>query len=200
AERAAGVVDSRVLRRLDRVDTIVIDADVLTTGAMVVGDVVPVGKADAAMVTGAVYALFAADRLDAIRSDGTFKLGPLDALGLSGRAGARTAARLTAGGASCLLGLAEGRRLRAVIGVREEQAGGAVVVLEAARRADATFMLAGHSSSSGTGSANSAAGEAASRRRGLAGRVGLAHGAARVLRDRRRLVASVRGLQAEGAS
>lgn len=173
AGRAAVVMDHRVLRRLDLIDTIVVDADVLTTCAMVVGDVVPVGGADAAAVTGIVQALFAADHLDEIRSDGTFTLGPLDALGLPGRAGVRAAARLTAGGASRVLGLAQGRRLRAVVGVVPELAAGAGMVLASARRADAVFMLAGPA---------------------------LAHGAARALPDRRRLVASVRELQAEGAA
>jgi cation-transporting P-type ATPase I len=199
AERAAVVIDRRVLRRLDRIDTIVVDADVLTARAMVVGDVVPVGNADGAVVTGAAHALFAADHLGEIRSDGMFTLGPLDALGLSGRAGARTAARLTAGGASRVLGLAQGRRLRAVVSVRQEQVAGADLVLEAARRADAVFMLAGPSGSSGTGPADSAAVQDASRRHGLAARARPAHGAARTLPDGRRLVASVRGLQAEGA-
>jgi cation-transporting P-type ATPase I len=176
AGRGAVVMDHRVLRRLDRIDTIVVDADVLTTGAMVVGDVVPVGGADAAVVTGIVQALFAADHLGATRSDGTFTLGPLDALGLPGGTGARTAGRLTARGASRVLGLAQGRRLRAVVGVVQEQAAGAGMVLAAARRADAVFMLAGPSSSAGP-----------------------AHGAARALSDGRRLVASVRELQAKGA-
>src|SRR5262245_46059956 len=199
AERGAVVIDHRVLRRLDRIDTIVLDADVLATDAMVVGDVVPVGDADASVVTGAAHALFAADHPFEIRSDGMFTLGPLDGLGRSGRAGARTASRLIAGGASRVLGLAEDHRLRAVVGVRQEQAAGADMVLEAARRADATFMLAGPSGSSGSGRSDSVASEAASGRRGLAVRVGPAHGAARALPDGRRLVASVKGLQAEGA-
>jgi calcium-translocating P-type ATPase len=199
AERAAVVMDHRVLRRLDRIDTIVVDADVLTTGALIVGDIVPVGGADAAVITGAVHALFAADHLDETRSDGTFAFGPLDALGLPRRAGARTAARLTAGGASRVLGLAQGRRLRAVIGVVQEPAAAAGIVLESARRADAEFMLAGPASSPGTGPSGPAASEAAARRRGLVVRPVPADGAARALPDGRRLVASIRGLQAEGA-
>jgi len=171
AERAAVVIDHRVLRRLDRIDTIVVDADVLTTSALVVGDVAPVGDNDAATVAGIAHALFSADHPGETRSDGMFTLGPLDGLGRPGRVGVRTAARLTAGGASRVLGLAQDGRLRAVVGVVPEQAAGAEIVLEAARRADAAFMVAGPA----------------------------AHGAVRALPDGRRLVASVRGLQADGA-
>lgn len=171
AERAAVVLDHRVLRRLDRTDTVLVDADVLTTGAMVVGDVVPVGDNDAAELTGSAHALFVPDQLGDTRSDGMFTLGPLERLGLPGRAGARIAARLTAGGATRVLGLAQGRRLRALVGVVPEQAAGAELILAAARRADAAFMLAGPA----------------------------AHGAVRSLPNGRRLVASVKGLQADGA-
>jgi magnesium-transporting ATPase (P-type) len=199
AKRGAVVMDHRVLRQLDRIDTIVVDADVLSTGAMAVGDVVPAGGADAALVTGIAHGLFAADHVRETRSDGMFTLGPLRALGLPGRPGARTAARLTASGASHVLGLAEGRRLRAVVGVVPEQAPGAGMVLEAARRADAVFMLSGHSGGSQTGRSDSAGSEAAGRRGGPAAPLVAGHGAARTLLDGRRLVASVRGVQAEGA-
>jgi cation-transporting ATPase I len=203
ARRGVVVMDKGALRRLDRIDTIVVDADVLTTGALVVGEVVGVGGADVAGLVGVVHALFAADRLTAAGTDGTFTLGPLDALGLQGRAGARkgartdvrTAAKLTRGGAAHVLGLAADGRLLALVGVVPEQAAAAGLIVAAAGRAGAAFMVAAPVAGAGPGAAGASPGDP------LAALV-TAHGKVfgdRVLPDGRRLVASVRGLQADGA-
>jgi hypothetical protein len=78
-------MDHTVLRRLDRIDTIVIDTDVLTTGALVIGDVVPVAGGDPAELAAVVNELFAPDLPTEIRAEGLFVLGPLDKLRLRGR-------------------------------------------------------------------------------------------------------------------
>ncbi len=178
ARRGAVVTDHGALRRLDRVDKIVVDADVLTTGNLVIGDIVRLAGADAAEASGLVHALYGADRLTELSTDGSCALGPLAELGLpgrAGRAGAREAARLTRGGAAHVLGLAKGGRLLAVAGVVPEQAGAAGIILAAARRTGAEVMVAGRAAALGRA------------------------GEFRVLPDGRRLVASVRGLQADGA-
>ena len=226
ARRGAIVADPGVLRRLDRIDTIVVDADVLTTGALVIGDVVAVGGADAAELTGVVHGLFDAERPDVVSSDGNCALGPLGALGLPGRTGARTAAKLTRHGAAQVLGLARGGRLVALASVVLEPAAAAEMILDAAGRSGLTTMVAAphaatarhpaatgrHPGGAGRHPAGppgragpGGSGRGARRRAGggdpLAALVA-AHRAAfgdRILPDGRRLVASIRGLQADGA-
>lgn len=212
ARRGAIVLDPGVLRRLDRIDTIVVDADVLTTGALVIGDVVAVGGADAAELTGVVHGLFDAERLGAVRTDGNWALGPLDALGLPGRTGARTAAKLIRDGAAQVLGLARGGRLMALASVVLEPAAAAEMILDAAGRSGLTTMVAAPQAGAGRRTAGPAARAGAggsgraTRGRGDGGdplaALVAAHRAAfgdRLLPDGRRLVASIRGLQADGA-
>ncbi len=186
ARRGAVIIDHSALRRLDRIDTIVIDADVLTTGAFTVSHVVSLAGADPVETSGVVAALFAGDRIAEARTDDTFTLGPLAALGPREPAGIRAAARLTRGGAAHVLGLARGQRLVAVVGVSAEQHEAADIVMAEASRAGLAFMVAGTAGAAGIGAAASAG----------AGHDGRA--AAQLL-DGGRLVASVRGLQADGA-
>ena len=175
ARRGVVVTDHAALRRLDRIDKIVVDADVLTTGALVIGEVVPVAGAEASKAAAAAHELFAADRITEVRTNGVVRLGPLASLGLSGSAGSRAAARLTVGGATHVLGLAEGRRLVAVLGVVPEEAESAGLIMAAVARAGAEVMVAGSAAALGKA------------------------GSFRLLPDGRRLVASIRGLQADGA-
>ncbi len=183
ARRGLIVMDHAVLRRLDRIDTIVIDADVLTTDAEVIGDVVPVAGGDAAELSAVARALFAADQLTDTKTDGCFVLGPLDKLGLRGRPGARTAAPLLRGDAERVLGLAARQRLVAVVGVVRQRAEAADVVLAAAGRSGQAFIVAGAPAGPG----------------GVPVTMPGSGRAAGTMPDGRRLVASVRGLQADGA-
>jgi len=178
ARRGVVVTDPRALRLLDRIDTVVVDADVLTTGALIVGDVVPLGDGDVNQLTGLAHSLFAAERATEIVMEGPLRLGPLDDLGLKGRSGMRMAARLSARGAVLVLGLAQDKRLLAVIGVVRERARAADAMLAAASRPGAAFVLAGPAESADAQS--------------------VMHRAARVVPGGRRLVASVRALQADG--
>ncbi len=183
ARRGLVVMDHTALRRLDRIDTIVIDADVLTTTAVVIEDVIPVAGGEPAQLAAIANTLFAADHLTGPRSDGQFVLGPLNQLGLRGRPGTRTAATLIHGGALHVLGLARDQRLMAVIGVRRERAEGADVVLAAASRGQQAFLVAGPATGPGA----------------VPVKVPGATRAARRVADGRRLVATIRGLQADGA-
>jgi cation-transporting P-type ATPase I len=176
ARRGIVVADHSALRLLDRVDTIVIDADALTTDVLRVDEVVPVGSADSSHLAAAVEALFDPSRVADIVADGGFALGPLDALALNSGVGSRLAANLTDRGAVSVLGLTEAGRLRAVIGLVAEQAGAADMLLAAAQRSGARFLLA----ASPTGAAKGP-------------------DPALVVPGGRRLVATIRGLQARGA-
>jgi cation-transporting P-type ATPase I len=177
ARRGVVVIDHHALRLLDRIDTIVVDTEVLVTGALTVGTVVPLGGADGAYLTAVAHDLFDAERVDDVVTDGVLRLGPLDALRLRGRPGSRLAASLASRGTARVLGLAEAGSLQAVIGLVAERAPGADMLLAAARRSGVPVLLAGPE-------AREAAGEAAPE----------------VVAGGRRLVATVRGLQAGGAT
>ncbi|HEX4658722.1 MAG TPA: cation-transporting P-type ATPase [Streptosporangiaceae bacterium] len=198
ARRGAVIIDRSALRRLDRIDTIVIDADVLTTGAFTVSQVVSLAGADPVETSGVVVALFAGDRIAEARTDGTFTLGPLAALGPREPAGIRAAARLTRGGAAHVLGLARGQRLVAVVGVSAEQHEAADIVVAEASRAGLAFMIAGTVGAAGIGAAASAGAGHDGRAAAQEASPG-ALGGYLTLLDGGRLVASVRGLQADGA-
>lgn len=172
AHHGVVITDHRALRRLDRIDTIVVDADVLTTGDLVVGEVIPVSAGDASELSAVVHALFDPDRAGQSHTDGAFTLGPLDALGMRQRTGTRIAARLTARGATHVLGLAHGRVLAAIVAVVPERAAAADMVLAAAARTGVQVAMAGQAP---------------------------AFPAMAALPGGRRLVASVRSLQADGA-
>ncbi len=146
AGRGALVMDRRVLRRLDRVDTAVLDVDALTTGRPVVSDVVALPGADVDAVQLATHTLFQDTVLDAPTTGQGWTLGPLDRLGVRGRTGAREQRRLRTAGALAVLGLARGTRLEAVVGVAAEPAHAADALIAAARRAGLDLILAGNGS------------------------------------------------------
>jgi cation-transporting ATPase I len=173
SDRGVVVLDRDALRRLDRVDTVLVDADAVTTGQQVLGDLIPVGGGDPAELTTHAYRLF-----DGNADNDEFVLAPLERLDLRRRAGVRAEARLRRAGAAQVLGLARGRALRAVVGVFAEQAESADALAAAARRAGLSLAVAR------SPGAPAAAG---------------ADVADRVLPGGRRLVGSVRALQADGA-
>jgi cation-transporting ATPase I len=174
ASRGVVVVDRQALRRLDRIDAVVLDAGALVSERLAIGDVVPVGGGEVDQVALAVYRL--ADPAAPLRrrSDGEFTLAPLEELDLVGVRGVRAAAALTRGGAVAVLGLARARRLQAVIAVVREPAGAADALAAATRRAGLDLVVAGAASGPAARSAD------------------------RVVPGGSRLVASVRALQGDG--
>jgi len=195
ARRGVVVVDHRQLRLLDRIDTIVLDTDVLPAGTMTVGEVVPVTDGDAAHLAGVVHALFVPERAAETATDGAFTLGPLDALGLKTGAGARrAAARMTKAGAACVLGLTQHNQLEAVVAVIPERAGAADMVVSAAAAAGVSLFQAIPAPPAGDSAASAAMGPPAADPAAATGATG------QVVPGGRRLVASIRGLQADGAT
>ncbi|HXT93738.1 MAG TPA: hypothetical protein VN714_31295, partial [Trebonia sp.] len=67
ARRGAVVMDGAALRRLDRVNTVVLDAEVLVTGQLVLGDVIRLGGAEPELVATHLHALFRAADATAVR-------------------------------------------------------------------------------------------------------------------------------------
>lgn len=175
AGRGAVVMDSTALRRLDRVDTVVLDADVLVTGHEVLGDVVMVSPADPARVAGYLHGLFSVVTPAAVRWQDGWVLGPVDHLRLRGNVGTRERRRLVARGAVHVLGLAEGDRLMAVASVVTEQSDSVEALAAACHRGGHRLVVAGQPCPAWTSLADS------------------------VLPGGRRLLGTVRKLQGDGA-
>jgi len=70
AGRGAHVMDRQVLRRLDRVDTVILDADALTTGRRIVTDVVALPGTDAHEAQVRVHGLFSQRAVHEVVADG----------------------------------------------------------------------------------------------------------------------------------
>jgi magnesium-transporting ATPase (P-type) len=174
AGRGAQVMSPAALRSLDRVDTVVVDHDVLVSGQHTIGDIVPLSGADPSEVAVRSHALSRpADTTARVSRDG-WTLGPVERLSIRGRTGVRERRRLAAAGAVTVLGLAHGTRLMALVGLVPEPAATGEQLLAACRRSGCAVFVAG-------GPEGESRGEA-----------GFSHAPGGT-----RLVATVRALQAE---
>ncbi|MEV6908727.1 cation-translocating P-type ATPase [Amycolatopsis sp. NPDC051071] len=120
ARRGTLVMDRAVLRKLDLLDTLVIDTTALGAGAHVLSDLVPLPGGDAAKMAAVAFDLFDPDKPMVVRRDGDWTLGPVDDLALSGRKGVREQKRLLDRGAGVVLGLARAGHLKGLLAVTEE--------------------------------------------------------------------------------
>ncbi|MFD7502939.1 HAD-IC family P-type ATPase [Streptomyces sp. NPDC059850] len=176
ALRGVLAMDRSALRRLGQVDTVVLDEAALRGDRYEPIDLELLGGADSEQVAKRLFDLFDPDEPLRTRSDNGWVLGPLDQLELTGRTGQQAAARLRRKGGERTLGLARGNQLQAVAGLAAQAIPGAEAVAAAARRAGARIVLA-------TDRPHPTAFTFADT----------------VVPSGRRLVASVRGLQADGA-
>jgi calcium-translocating P-type ATPase len=133
ARRGVLVMDRAVLRRLDLVGVLVLDRAALTTSRWQLTDLVPLSGSDPGELAPAAFRLFDPAEPNAVRRDGEWSMGPVEALELTGRKGAREQDRLRESG--LVLGLARGRRLEAVVAAGEETAPGVHALTTAARHA-----------------------------------------------------------------
>ncbi|MBH5338633.1 cation-transporting P-type ATPase [Streptomyces pactum] len=173
ALRGVVAMDRGALRRLGQVDTVVLDEAALRTDRYEPVDLEPVGDVDEERTAERLFALFDPDDpLRPQRADG-WTLAPLDG-SRPGGPGRRAAEALRRRGSERELGLARDGRLQAVAGLAARTAPGGEAVAAAARRAGARVVVAGDA---GHGFSFADAAVPAGGR----------------------LVASVRGLQADGA-
>ncbi|MES4905566.1 MULTISPECIES: cation-translocating P-type ATPase [unclassified Streptomyces] len=143
ALRGVVAMDRGALRRLGQVDTVVLDEEALRSDRYEPVDVDVLDGAEAAPISERLFDLFDPDGPLEVRGNGQgWSLGPLDQLHLTGRTGSQAASRLRRRGSERVLGLAKGRRLRAVVGLAVQTAPGAEAVAAAARRAGARVVLA----------------------------------------------------------
>ncbi|MFC4149225.1 HAD-IC family P-type ATPase [Micromonospora mangrovi] len=142
ARRGVIAMDRSVLRELDRIDTVVLDAAVLGSDRGVLADLAPLPGADTGQVAARAFALFdpaAPDRLHHV--DG-WRLGPLDRIDADDPGDTPESRRLRDTGGT-LLGLADGDRLAALLRVEPEPAPGVDALPTAARLAGLRLVVAG---------------------------------------------------------
>ncbi|MEH0985028.1 HAD-IC family P-type ATPase [Micromonospora sp. CPCC 205556] len=142
ARRGVIAMDRTVLRRLDRIDTVVLDAAVLGSGRGVLADLAPLAGADIGEVSGRAFALFDPADPDGARESDGWRLAPLDGPTAEDPDDTADSRRLRDGG-GLLLGLAHDGTLAAVVRVESEPAPGADALPTAARRAGLRLVVAG---------------------------------------------------------
>ncbi len=146
ADRDTVVMDTRALRRLDRVDTLVLDTSVLTTGRSRLGSLVPARPdVDVRALATAAAELFDADEPGATRSSADFVFGPVDRLGVEVPAEVRRLASEDAPEAA-LFGLVQHGELVAVAPVLPELETLADPIVRAAQAAGLRVIVAGRKS------------------------------------------------------
>ncbi|WP_018254904.1 cation-translocating P-type ATPase [Salinispora mooreana] len=141
ARRGVIAMDRRVLRELDRIDTLVLDATILGSDRGVLTDLAPLGDAELGEVGARAFALFDPDQPAAVQHGDGWSLGPLDRLDAADPGGTLHSDRLRASG-SRLLGLAHDGRLAALLRVEDEPAPGVDLLPAAARRAGLRLVVA----------------------------------------------------------
>ncbi|MGC4808366.1 HAD-IC family P-type ATPase [Micromonospora sp. DT233] len=142
ARRGVIAMDRSVLRELDRIDTVVLDAAVLGSGRGVLADLAPLAGADTTAVATRAFALFDPAAPAGLRRADGWRLGPLDEIDATDPGDTDDSRRLRGTGGA-LLGLAETDRLVALLRVDPEPAPGVDALPGAARRAGLRLVVAG---------------------------------------------------------
>lgn len=142
ARRGALVMDRSALRDLGRLDTVVIDGELLRWGRWMLTDLAPLDGADLAEVAGHGFGLFAPEDPGALQRSGRWRLGPVERLDPGGDASGPERQRLSDEGAELVLGLARDGELAALFGARAEPVPGLDAVVRAARRGGIRVVVA----------------------------------------------------------
>ncbi len=152
SKRGAVIVEPTVLRRMDRIDTVVLDASALTTGALMLGDLVLVDgdgltapdgtPVSVESLTPLVHELFDPSNASAAAEHETgWLLAPLAVGREDEPVIAEAVDELRAEGATVVLGLSRDDALVAVVGALPEPAAAAEALGAAARRAGLTLVV-----------------------------------------------------------
>ncbi|MGW5686849.1 HAD-IC family P-type ATPase [Nonomuraea sp. NPDC003754] len=136
SQRGVIIAGSQALSRLDRVDTLVLDEDVLIAEDLMIGEVAAAEKADHEAVAARLHGLFEPSEPDRVRREGDWALGPYDELPRKGWAGRSHHDRFRKGAAVHVLALTHRERLQAVIEVVRGRVPEAHALAVAARGAD----------------------------------------------------------------
>jgi cation-transporting ATPase I len=120
AARDVVVLDSSALRRLDRVDVVVLDAAVLTTGRLTLGMVESVAEHDGDEVAAKAHSLFDPIHPRRTTRRGVWTVAPLSSIKVELPPGAATRGRALGRGRPGVVGLARSGRLIAMIALEAE--------------------------------------------------------------------------------
>ncbi|WP_455565792.1 HAD-IC family P-type ATPase [Micromonospora profundi] len=142
ARRGVIAMDRSVLRELDRIDTLVLDAAVLGSDRGGLADLAPLPGADVDQVAERAFALFDPDAPGGSREVDGWRLGPLEQLHAEDPGDTADSDRLRSAGGQ-VLGLAHGDRLAALLRVEPEPAPGVDGLPTAARHAGLRLVVAG---------------------------------------------------------
>lgn len=133
--RGTLIMDHMALRRMDRLDTLVLDRSALDTGRLRPADLAALPGSDHHAVAEAAWRLFDAAEPEAVRTGGSWRLAPLDGA-VSGETVRQEKSRLERRGAATVLGLSRRGKLQALLGLSPEVLPGARSLLAAAERCD----------------------------------------------------------------
>ncbi|QKW11327.1 HAD-IC family P-type ATPase [Verrucosispora sp. NA02020] len=142
ARRGVIAMDRSVLRELDRIDTLVLDARVLGSDRGVLADLAPLPGADTSQVAARAFALFTPTAPTDVRRLDGWRLGPLDRLDVHDPGDTDDSRRLRERGGT-LLGLAQGDTLASVLRVEPEPAPGVDTLPTVTRQAGLRLVVAG---------------------------------------------------------
>ncbi|MGC5051401.1 HAD-IC family P-type ATPase [Micromonospora sp. DT48] len=142
ARRGVIAMDRSVLRELDRIDTLVLDARILGSDRAVLADLAPLTDADTSQVAAQAFALFDPTTPNEVRHLDGWRLGPLDRLDVRDPGDTDDSRQLRERGGT-LLGLAHGDTLTAVLRVEPEPAPGVEALPTVARQAGLRLVVAG---------------------------------------------------------
>ncbi|WP_406039443.1 HAD-IC family P-type ATPase [Micromonospora sp. NBC_00898] len=142
ARRGVIAMDRSVLRELDRIDTVVLDAAVLGSDRGVLADLAPLPGADTGQVAARAFELFDPAAPDGLREADGWRLGPVDRIDADDPGDTPDSRRLRDAGGS-LLGLADGDTLAALLRVEPAPAPGVDALPTAIRQAGLRLVVAG---------------------------------------------------------
>ncbi len=137
-------MDPQALRRLDRVDTLVIESRTVTSEIWAIADIVGFGHdTDPVETARRTRTLFDRDHPSEQRSWRSWRLQPLEQTGSVLPRGAKNRARLLGTGGRKVLGLWKHDTLLALVAIQPEPVALADEIVDAARDADVEVLLAG---------------------------------------------------------
>ncbi|MEV4712131.1 HAD-IC family P-type ATPase [Micromonospora sp. NPDC049374] len=142
ARRGVIAMDRSVLRELDRIDTLVLDARILGSDRGVLADLAPLPGVDTSQVAARAFTLFEPTAPNEVHQLDGWRLGPLDRLDVRDPGDTDDSRRLRERGGT-LLGLARADALAAVLRVEPEPAPGVEALPAVARQAGLRLVVAG---------------------------------------------------------
>lgn len=143
AARDVVVLDRGALRRLDRIDEVVLDAAVLTTERLVLGAVDALDGADAGTVAARALELYDPARPGRTAQHGAWTVAPLPSIGVELPPGAAARARALGRGRPGVLGVSRSGRLVGMVALEAELDPLAGALARSVRRGGRRLVIAG---------------------------------------------------------